>query len=114
MKVYEGHIANCYFIAALSLVASKPEAVRRLFFNKEVCAIVPKPQCLGSNRYLLVITRTNLCPSWQYSPQGLYGIKLFAGGQWRNVTIDDRLPARGRDCFRWAWVSSNDVLDMRC
>ncbi|SPQ95524.1 Calpain catalytic domain-containing protein [Plasmodiophora brassicae] len=63
-SVRQGRIGDCFFIAALSLLCSKPDAIRRLFVTPDI------------------------------NPEGLYCIQFFKQGRWQRVVIDDYLPVR--------------------
>ena len=84
-------------------MASKPAAIRRLFFNKEVKSA---SQTIAPSR----LRKCNISfpQLLQWSPLGLYGIKFFADGQWQNITVDDRLPAKGPRLLL-VWLCHSDV-----
>lgn len=60
--VCQGAIGNCWFAGALSVVASKPELVTKMFITKE------------------------------FNPHGAYQIQLFHAGEWKGILIDDLMP----------------------
>ena len=64
-EVLQGKTANCYFIAALSLLAQRPELLASLFR-----------------------------PPAQYARGEPTHCRFFRGGRWEVQTVDDRLPAR--------------------
>ena len=43
--IYQGDIGNCYYLAALSALAEKPDLIKKLFKNNQ--------GGLNSNRYLV-------------------------------------------------------------
>jgi len=60
--VRQGALGNCWFAAALSIVASKPELIWALFLTRE------------------------------FNPHGAYQLQLFHAGDWRGILIDDLFP----------------------
>ena len=61
--VHQGMIGNCWFLAAVAVVAERrPELLTRLFWNSEISEV------------------------------GLYAVKLFVNGEWRWILVDDLLP----------------------
>lgn len=60
--VCQGGLGNCWFAAALSMVASRPELIDRLFFTKD------------------------------FNPHGVYHMQLCHGGEWRGIVLDDLFP----------------------
>ena len=60
--VIEGKLADCYFLAALSVVSEDPERIRRLFITQ---------------------TTSEAC---------MYTVRFIVDGIWRSITVDDHLP----------------------
>ena len=69
--VVQGELGDCYFLGALSIVATRYELFRRLFV----------PTGLGSI--------------------GVYTVRFYKDGQWRKVTVDDQIPCggNGKPCY---------------
>jgi hypothetical protein len=62
--VLEGSLRDCFFIAAVSVLAQQPFYIRRLFRSQEL------------------------------TPAGAYAFNLFYDNQWRVMVVDDSLPCR--------------------
>jgi Calpain family cysteine protease len=60
--VIQGELEDCYFLSALSVLATEPSKLTRLFLVKE------------------------------HNEQGVYGATFFSEGEWQPVFVDDRLP----------------------
>lgn len=60
--VIQGALGDCWFLSALSTVASRKDLLRNLFASTE------------------------------YASQGIYTIRFFKNGRWKYVNIDDRIP----------------------
>merc|ERR1719223_25360 len=65
--ISQGAIGNCWFCGSLAAVAEKPSLVKRLFV-----ACSPGTQ--------------------ELSPVGAYLVRLYDGGDWQYVLVDDHLP----------------------
>lgn len=63
--VRQGALGNCWFVGALSVVAERPELIRRIFLSMDGD---------GAN------------------PNGVYQLRLCRAGVWRTVLVDDLLP----------------------
>jgi hypothetical protein len=63
--VQSSHLGDCYFIAALSVLAERPEYVRRLFRASDQTT---------------------------YPADGRFVLNLHNCGQWREISLDDLLP----------------------
>ena len=62
--VRQGSVGDCWFLAALAVVASKPELIAHLLIDQTASA------------------------------EGKYRVRLFIDGAWRRFEIDDRFPHR--------------------
>lgn len=62
--IKQGAIGDCYFLAALAVLANQPKLVQKLFLP------------------------------FRYNRYGIYIIKLFMKGKWVNVVIDDYIPLK--------------------
>ena len=61
----QGQLGNCWFLSSMSVLAeNRQQNLRDAFFNTT------------------------------YAARGLYGVKFWKNGQWREIIIDDRLPYR--------------------
>lgn len=60
--VVQGSLGDCWFLSALSCVASRPDLLQGLFASTE------------------------------YASKGMYTIRFFKNGKWKHVSIDDRIP----------------------
>eukprot|EP00960_Hanusia_phi_P041268 754920-Hanusia_phi.AAC.3 len=60
--VVQGALGDCWFLSALSCVASRRDLLRNLFASTE------------------------------FGSQGIYTIRFYKNGRWKYITIDDRIP----------------------
>jgi len=60
--VVQGGLGDCWFLSALSCVASRPDLLQGLFASTE------------------------------YASKGIYTVRFFKNGKWKHVSIDDRIP----------------------
>lgn len=58
----QGMLGDCWLLSAFSVLASRPEYLDQVLCTRE------------------------------YNPAGVYGVRLWKGGQWREVVLDDQLP----------------------
>ena len=63
--IKQGCLGDCYFLSSLSVLAEKPDRIRRLFVTEEV------------NEY------------------GIYAVRICKNGEWRQVVVDDFFPCAG-------------------
>lgn len=63
--VVQGSLGDCFFLAALSVVATRPRALRKLFVTQEM------------------------------NGNGVFACRFFYNGSWKTVVVDDRLPIHG-------------------
>ena len=64
MDVRQGVIGNCWFMAAASALAEKPQRLEKIFLNT----------------------------SNQLNPSGIYGVNLYSLGVKHTIIVDDYLP----------------------
>lgn len=60
--IIQGHLADCWFLCAVSSLAERPALVERIFVTKE------------------------------YNDQGIYQLRICKNGEWQNVIVDDYFP----------------------
>lgn len=61
--IHQGALGDCYFLAACSAIAQKPQRLERLFL------------CGG-----------------KYNPEGLYAVAICLNGIWEEILLDDLIP----------------------
>ena len=64
MDVRQGVIGNCWFMAAASALAERPQRLEKIFLNT----------------------------SNQLNPSGIYGVNLYSLGVKHTIIVDDYLP----------------------
>lgn len=64
MDIRQGVIGNCWFLAAASAIAEKPERMEKIFLNNSV----------------------------EMNKNGIYAVNLYALGVKHTVIVDDYLP----------------------
>ena len=74
--VQQGSLGDCYFLSALSVLAEVPDRIHRLFILE---GISEDDKSISGEELRAL---------------GCYRIRLCIGGEWKTVTIDDRLPCR--------------------
>jgi len=82
-EVVQGKLGDCWFLSALSCVASRRDLLENLFASTE------------------------------FASKGIYTIRFYKNGKWKHVTIDDRIPCgpTGKPLYgtcrdpRQIWVS---------
>ena len=52
----------------------------------------------------------NIMITSEYSPEGVYQMRLCKDGQWKVVTVDDLLPCSVHDSLLYSSVSTNQSL----
>lgn len=62
--ILQGGLGDCYFLAAIASIASKPHRLERIFLTKE------------------------------YNREGIYVVALCINGVWEDVVLDDRFPCK--------------------
>ena len=68
-KIIQGNVGNCYFVAAVVLVAQKPEQIKRLFLN--------------SNQFQETTTS-----------QENYTLRFFKFGKWHEIVVNSQIPTK--------------------
>ncbi|CAG9329641.1 unnamed protein product [Blepharisma stoltei] len=84
--VMQGSLGDCWFIGALSVLATKDELLRGSITNLSSAKQITGENALGISNGVYPPIFHN------FSKKGLYVIKFFKDCRWRWVIIDDRLP----------------------
>lgn len=71
--VRQGALGNCWFVAALSIVAENPDLIRRMFIGSQ-----------------------------EYNANGAYQLRLCRDGEWHTVLVDDVFPCTNLDMLAYA------------
>jgi len=85
----QGQLGDCWFVAALAVVAERPELIENVVVTKEK------------------------------DPKGVYAIRLCMNRRWRTVLVDDRFPwwnsrfsSGGKPLRGPLYLQSSDPLEM--
>jgi calpain-15 len=71
--IVQGHLGNCWFLGALSLIAAKRECLDRVLLSRKL------------------------------SECGAYHIRLAVAGEWKTTLVDDYLPCKKNGTCAYAW-----------
>jgi len=78
--VRQGSLGNCWFLSSISVLAeNRKKELQEIFCNTD------------------------------YANRGLYGLKFYKNGKWRQVIIDDRLPYQSQNATTPLFAHSNDT-----
>ena len=87
-EVKQGALGDCWFIGALSVLATKDELLRGAVEH------VPKEMVNLIDAETAAMLSSGVFPPifHKFRLQGIYVLRFFKAQEWRYVIIDDRLP----------------------
>ena len=87
-EVKQGALGDCWFIGALSVLATRDELLRG-----QADAIPPEMKSLIDNEAAQMLSMGVYPPIFhKFRQKSIYILRFFKDSNWRYVIIDDRLP----------------------
>lgn len=103
--VIQGSLGDCWFIGALSVLATRDELIRGSVESLTSPEQVTQDTILG-------ISKGVYPPIFHsFSAKGLYVLKFFKNGAWRYVIIDERLPCYDQEGYEPSLVFGKNKDD---